>query len=101
MTRLPIGVRLTLWYVAIFATAQVVFGGLMFVTLRHHLYEIVDDRLQDQSEDLQNFLLAQKSDATVAKMQEVEHRFGCPLIELWGMTEIAGIDPADGQQHIH
>ena len=27
----------------------------------------------------------------VAKMQEVEARFGCPLIELWGMTEIAGL----------
>ena len=27
----------------------------------------------------------------VAKMQEVETRFGCPLIELWGMTELAGL----------
>jgi long-chain acyl-CoA synthetase len=27
----------------------------------------------------------------VPKMQEVEERFGCPLLELWGMTEIAGL----------
>jgi long-chain acyl-CoA synthetase len=27
----------------------------------------------------------------VAKMEEVEARFGCPLLELWGMTEIAGL----------
>ncbi len=27
----------------------------------------------------------------VNKMQEVEQRFGCPLIELWGMTELAGL----------
>ena len=27
----------------------------------------------------------------VAKMEEVEQRFGCPLIELWGMTELAGL----------
>ena len=27
----------------------------------------------------------------VTKMQEVEDRFGCPLLELWGMTEIAGL----------
>ncbi len=27
----------------------------------------------------------------VAKMQEVERRLGCPLIELWGMTELAGL----------
>ncbi len=27
----------------------------------------------------------------VTKMEEVEARFGCPLLELWGMTEIAGL----------
>jgi long-chain acyl-CoA synthetase len=27
----------------------------------------------------------------VTKMREVEARFGCPLIELWGMTELAGL----------
>ena len=27
----------------------------------------------------------------VPKMKEVEERFGCPLIELWGMTELAGL----------
>jgi long-chain acyl-CoA synthetase len=27
----------------------------------------------------------------VARMEEVEARFPCPLIELWGMTEIAGV----------
>lgn len=27
----------------------------------------------------------------VSRMREVEQRFGCPLIELWGMTEIAGL----------
>ncbi len=27
----------------------------------------------------------------VAKSREVEERFGCPLLELWGMTELAGL----------
>jgi long-chain acyl-CoA synthetase len=27
----------------------------------------------------------------VPKMEEVEQRVGCPLIELWGMTELAGL----------
>ncbi|MCW5773425.1 MAG: AMP-binding protein [Rhodospirillaceae bacterium] len=27
----------------------------------------------------------------IAKGQEVEKRFGCPLLDLWGMTEIAGL----------
>lgn len=26
-----------------------------------------------------------------ARMAEIERRFGCPLIELWGMTELAGL----------
>jgi long-chain acyl-CoA synthetase len=48
--------------------------------------------------DLQGFDLSTLSRCTVggqtmpaAKMREVERRFGCPLIELWGMTEIAGL----------
>ena len=48
--------------------------------------------------DLERFDLSTLSRCTVggqtmpvAKMQEVEQRFGCPLIELWGMTEIAGL----------
>ncbi len=39
----------------------------------------------------------------VAKMREVEARFGCPLIELWGMTEIAGLGttfPTYGQRKL-
>lgn len=31
------------------------------------------------------------------KMMEVEERFGCPLLELWGMTELAGL----GATHPH
>jgi long-chain acyl-CoA synthetase len=27
----------------------------------------------------------------IAKGQEVEKRFGCPLLDLWGMTELAGL----------
>jgi len=33
----------------------------------------------------------------VAKMEETERRFGCPLLELWGMTEIGGL----GTTHPH
>src|ERR1700685_3082641 len=70
MRRLSIGVRLTLWYLAIFALAQVVFGAGMWVLLRHHLYDLVDDSLESQGEDLKNFMEAQKKDATIAKLQE-------------------------------
>jgi long-chain acyl-CoA synthetase len=33
----------------------------------------------------------------VSKMEEVERRFGCPLLELWGMTELGGL----GTTHPH
>ena len=70
MTRLSIGVRLMLWYVAIFALGELVFASGMWFILRHNLYDLVDDGLESQVEDLKSFLEAQKKDATVAKLQE-------------------------------
>lgn len=70
MRRLSIGVRLTLWYLAIFAVAQVVFGAGMWFILRHNLYDIVDDGLESQVEDLKSFLETQKKDASLDKLRE-------------------------------
>jgi len=70
MRKLSIGVRLTLWYLAIFAIAQMVFGAGMWLILRGHLYDLVDDSLEGQVEDLKNFMEAQKKDASIAKLQE-------------------------------
>ncbi len=70
MKRLSIGVRLTLWYVAIFTVAQITFGGGMWLLLRSHLYDLVDDNLGGQIEDLKNFMEAQKKNASIAKLQE-------------------------------
>jgi len=70
MKKVSIGVRLTLWYVAIFAVAQIAFGAGMWFLLRHHLYGLADDNLQGQIEDLQNFMEAQKKNASIAKLQE-------------------------------
>jgi heavy metal sensor kinase len=70
MKKLSIGVRLTLWYVAIFALGEIVFGASMWLILRHNLYDLVDDGLESQVEDLTRFLEAQKKDATIAKLQE-------------------------------
>jgi heavy metal sensor kinase len=65
MRILSIGVRLTLWYVTIFAVAQLVFGFGMWVVLQHYLYDLVDDDLESQVEDLQKFFGAQKDDSLV------------------------------------
>jgi heavy metal sensor kinase len=70
MRRLSIGVRLTLWYLAIFALAQILFGAGMWLILRHNLYDLVDDALEGQVDDLKSFLAAQKKTASIAKLQE-------------------------------
>ncbi|PYX32067.1 MAG: two-component sensor histidine kinase [Acidobacteria bacterium] len=70
MTKLSIGMRLTLWYLAIFAGAQLIFGAGMWFVLRHHVYDLVDDGLESQVEDLESFLRAQDKDASLSKLQE-------------------------------
>jgi heavy metal sensor kinase len=70
MRKLSIGVRLTLWYLLLFAAAQLVFGTGMWFFARRSLHRITDDALQGQIDDLTNFLDAQKKTATVAKLQE-------------------------------
>ena len=68
MKKLSIGVRLTLCYLAIFAVAQLVFGVGMWVVLRHYLYDLADDDLESQVEDLQKFFGAQK-DTSLVRLQ--------------------------------
>lgn len=70
MRRPPIGVRLTLWYVAIFAIGQLVFGASMWVILRNNLYDLVDDGVESQFDDLKNFLATQPKDVPAAKLGE-------------------------------
>ena len=70
MKRLSIGLRLTLWYLLVFAAAQFLFGFGMWFILRHSLYEIADDELTNQVDDLRHFLEAQKKNASIAKLQE-------------------------------
>ena len=70
MKKLSIGLRLTLWYLAIFAVAQIVFGAGMWFILQRHLYDLVDDGLESQVDDLKTFLEAQRKDASIAKLQE-------------------------------
>jgi len=70
MKRFSIGVRLTLWYLAIFALGELAFGTGMWFILRHSLYDMVDDDLEEQVDDLRTFLGTQGKDPTLAKLQE-------------------------------
>ena len=67
---LSIGLRLTLWYLFIFAVAQCVFGVGMYVVLRHHLREIVNESLREEMQDLRSVLQEQKPDLSIERLRE-------------------------------
>ena len=68
MKRLSIGSRLTLWYLAIFLLAELMFGAGMWFILRQNLYDIADRTLEDQAADLQRFLEA-RTNIPIAQLQ--------------------------------
>jgi Signal transduction histidine kinase len=70
MKRLSIGVRLTLWYLAIFALGEFVFGAGMWFILRENLYDMVDDDLEAQIVDLQTLLQVQDKNASASQLSE-------------------------------
>ena len=77
MRRLSIGMRLTLWYLAVFAVGEILLGMSMWLILRHNLYDVVDDSLESQIEDLKNFLGAKQGDASIASLREqLAQRYG-------------------------
>jgi heavy metal sensor kinase len=66
--RLSIGMRLALWYLAIFLLAELIFGAGMWFILRKNLYDIADATLEGQAADLERFLQARK-DSSLAQLQ--------------------------------
>jgi heavy metal sensor kinase len=64
MKRLSIGVRLTLWYVAIFTLGELVFAAGTWMILRYSLFDLIDDSMESQIEDLGNLLSAQQNSVT-------------------------------------
>jgi two-component system, OmpR family, heavy metal sensor histidine kinase CusS len=74
MRRPSIGVRLTLWFLLIFAAAQSVSALGMWLILRYNLYDIADDALENQIDDVRSFLNAQDKNASLADLQEAVRR---------------------------
>src|ERR1700758_5559038 len=68
MKRLSIGVRLTLWYVAIFTLGELVFAAGTWMILRHSLFDLIDDSMESQIEDLGNLLAAQQNGVSPAQI---------------------------------
>ncbi len=70
MRKLSTAARLTIWNLAIFAVLEMLFGAAMGFTLRGNLYDLVDNRVQAQIEDLDQFLRTQAAEAPVAELQQ-------------------------------
>ena len=71
MSRLSIGLRLTLWYLGIFALAQLIFGVGMWFILRENLHDIADSTLAGEVEDVRRFLDGQPAGQSVAELRKV------------------------------
>jgi len=69
LKRLSIGLRLTVWYVGIFAVAQLIFGVGMWFILRENLHDVADSSLSSEVEDVRRFLETQRPDATVDELR--------------------------------
>jgi len=70
MKKLSIGVRLMAWYIAIFALGEILFGASMWFILRNNLYDLVDDQLESQMEDVKTFLQSQSVGASTGQLRE-------------------------------
>lgn len=71
MKRLSIGVRLTLWYLVVFALGEVVFGLGMWFVLRDSLFDMVDDDLESQVDDLTRLLASQPANPSMSTLQSL------------------------------
>jgi hypothetical protein len=75
MKRLSHGVRLTLFYVAIFLIAEGVFGTGMWLVLRVKLFDIADAALQGQAANMQRFLQAHANLNETQLRTEINQRY--------------------------
>src|SRR5580658_8257250 len=75
ISRLSIGMRLALSYLAIFLLAELVFGAGMWLILRKNLYDIADATLEGQAADLERFLEARKDASTAELHAEISEDY--------------------------
>jgi heavy metal sensor kinase len=73
--KLSIGLRLTLWYLAIFLIAEVIFGVGMWLILRQNLFDIADGIIEGQASDLERFLQARKDLPTAQLQAEISEDY--------------------------
>jgi heavy metal sensor kinase len=69
MKRLPIRIRLTVWYLAVFSVALAAFGFSAWILIRQRLYAEVSEQLQSRLSSVQHFLVAQGENSTADHMR--------------------------------
>jgi heavy metal sensor kinase len=70
MKHISIGLRLTMWYLGIFALAQLIFGIGMWFILRQNLYDITDVALAGQVEGVRRFLEGLPADKAPGELRK-------------------------------
>ncbi len=70
MKKLSIGVRLTFWYLAAFAVAQLIFGVGMWFILRQNMRDLADAGLDNEVEDVRRFLTGQPADLNLDALRQ-------------------------------
>ena len=69
MRRMSIGLRLTFWYFAFFAIALILFGTGMWFSVRHSMFRVVKQNLNDNVQGVERFLENQPADFSLARLQ--------------------------------
>jgi heavy metal sensor kinase len=69
MKRLPIRLRLTVWYLVVFSLALTAFGGSVWVVVRQRLYGEISDQLKERAGSVEHFMAAQKPNITAEHMR--------------------------------
>lgn len=84
MKRLPIRVRLTLWYLVVFALALVAFGASAWMLVRQRLYSEVGEQLQTRVAGVQRFMQAQRPGISTDRMRsELEDEYETEDQAVW------------------
>jgi heavy metal sensor kinase len=68
MRRLPIRIRLTVWYLVVFSIALGAFGAAVWVLVRQRLYAEVAAQLQSRVSSVEHYMAAQRADMDAAHM---------------------------------
>ncbi len=68
MRRLPIRIRLTVWYLVVFSIALGAFGVAVWTLVRQRLYAEVAAQLQSRVSSVEHYMAAQREDITAEHM---------------------------------